>query len=181
MTNHHLKPIEFIAALVLAVVAGSFYLIAKPLMPSPAAPPAAPPSGVAAAVNPAGTSTPTISWSPASIMDSLFLGNVKSRTVMFTSETNLTNISIVVVPELSPYLSVSPDHFDSLAANTTATITIFYAATPNQSTGTFNGAVRIRQGQATIAKPLPVTVTVAKDTTPPALSITSPSDNSTVS
>jgi len=68
-----------------------------------------------------------------------------------------------------------------VAANTSTTMTLFFAATPNQPTGTFPGTIHITHRTATLAQPLPVSLTVAQDTTAPVLSILTPADNSTVS
>ena len=108
---------------------------------------------------------PVITWTPASVTEIIVAGESKTVSVFFTASEDITNAVIRVVPELEPFVQVSPSAFGSIAKNQIVNLNITFSALSNSPLGTFQGTVQLRSGSdsnKTFAKPLPVTVQIWK-------------------
>jgi hypothetical protein len=109
------------------------------------------------------TAAPSVSWSPISVSETLLPGESRTATVIVTAREAVLSATLWVVPELQPYVSVTPTSIGPLAKGETTSlslsITVPIDAIPHTATGT----VQFRQTKEpskTIAQPLPVSVDV---------------------
>ena len=106
---------------------------------------------------------PAITWTPSSVSQTAVAGASKSLSVSFTSSANVNNIAVWVVPELQPYLRVTPSSFSSIRAGLSYTLTITIAPAATTTPGTVDGTIHLRSADnppKTFAKPLSVTLSV---------------------
>ena len=163
MSDPHLKRLGVLILLVMAILAGSLYLIARPMPPAPV-PPATPVEPVATS-NPsqAGSTSstqPHIIWSPSAITVFLLPGDIKQRTVGFTSSITLQSVSIEVVPEIAPFLRVTPSLIASLSPNQQQAVQIRAVLPVDASSSVYEGTVHITSQSKTIPQTLKVIITV---------------------
>jgi len=86
--------------------------------------------------------------------------------VTFVANSNLTNVDVSVVPELRPFLSVSPSHFDQLSMNTTTSLTITVSIAEAAISQVYTGTIQFRNSPSgsVFARPLPVALLVQAPT-----------------
>jgi hypothetical protein len=106
---------------------------------------------------------PPVSWTPQSVSGTIAPGGIKAVSVSFHAFQHLGNVSIRVVPEIAPFVRVEPSSFANVKAGSTIQVSIIFTAAPNASLGMFDGTVQLKQRNKTLAKPLPVVVTVRQD------------------
>lgn len=112
---------------------------------------------------PPAEAAPPIAWTPTSINEVVGQGQTKTVTASFTSSQKLTNVVVRVVPELQPFVQVSPASFSSIAKGQTATVNITFSASATAQLGTATGTIQLRSGSGapkTFARPLPVELEV---------------------
>src|SRR5262249_38732936 len=101
---------------------------------------------------------PSISWSPASVSETILAGETKTVPVSFIASENVSSVNVRVFPELQPYVQVSPSTFASIQKGQTVNLTITIASAATSLPGAFNGTIQLRSGsgknQTTFAKPL---------------------------
>jgi hypothetical protein len=105
---------------------------------------------------------------PGAAAANLVRGQTKSLEVSFTPNETLSNLVVRVVPELEPFVQVSPSALTKIASGSTVTLTIITSAPATSTLGTFEGTVQLRQGGhlgKVAAKPLPVSVTIGETVT----------------
>lgn len=108
----------------------------------------------------AGVSKPAIIWESPHIDQSSLIGTVTIREFSFTSSVALTNVDVRISPEIAPFVSVSPTHFESIEPGQANTIQFVFSISKDTPPETLQGSVHIRRGPSTIAKPLPVKIEV---------------------
>src|SRR5437879_4401657 len=101
MSDPHVKRLGVLIVLVLAILAGSLYLIARPVRPAPVPP--APPAEPGATPSPAQTASttstqPKITWSKNQIEVILAPTESASGDLTFSSSLDLQNAVIEAVP-----------------------------------------------------------------------------------
>lgn len=104
-----------------------------------------------------------INWTPANVTDVISPGGSKSVEVSFVATSDLNNVEMFVVPELQPYVEVSPSTFSHVGAGTVTPVTIKFSAPSNAELGTFYGTIHIKstkKNRETFPKPLPIIVEV---------------------
>lgn len=101
-----------------------------------------------------------ITWSPASVTDTANPGSRQDIPITFTTSANVSNVTVSVVPALQGTVSVAPTSFASLQKGQVATVTLTVAPSATASLGTIEGAVQLRSGGSTVARPLTVTLTL---------------------
>lgn len=109
---------------------------------------------------PESEANPTIAWKPPSL--SLMVGAGQSTAVeaTFTPSANASGVTVEVVPELAPYVSVSPSSFASVEKGVNYAVTVTASATSTAPLGLHEGTLHLKQGKKTLAKPLPIGVEV---------------------
>src|SRR5438105_606690 len=69
-----------------------------------------------------------ITWTPASITDTISPGRQQSIPVSFTALSNLQNVAVNVVPELQGLVQVNPSSFASVQKGQVVTVTLAVSA-----------------------------------------------------
>lgn len=104
---------------------------------------------------------PKIEWTPASVEIAVSQGQRQPVPVDVTASEDVTGeVTVRVVPELEPYVSVSPTSFAGLTAGQKQTVEITATTESDSPLGTFDGTIQLRSGNKNLAKPLPVVLTV---------------------
>ncbi len=109
---------------------------------------------------PESEANPTIAWTPPSLSLMVGAGQSTAVEVTFTPSQNAKNVSLWVVPELAPYVSVSPSSFASVEKGVNYTVTVTASATSTAPLGLHEGTLHLKQGKKTLAEPLPIGVEV---------------------
>lgn len=129
--------------------------------PADTATPAADSDGVTASSAKQATSSPVITWTPRSLEETVEAGTTETVPVSFVAAKDLSDVTVRVVPELEPYVSVSPATLSSVAAGQPITLTVEISSPVTAIPGTIEGTIQIRQsGQNTIARPLSTAVRI---------------------
>jgi hypothetical protein len=106
---------------------------------------------------------PSVSWSPASIRETILAGETKTVALSFTASENVKNVVVQVVPKLQPFVRTNPSSFTSITKGQTVNLSVVISAPATSLPGTFDGTIQLRSGsnpKITFAKPLPVTLNV---------------------
>lgn len=114
---------------------------------------------------PPAEAAPMVTWTLNQVVETVGQGQEKTTTVSFTSDTNLSNVVVQIVPELQPYVvSATPSSFSFIGKGDMITLTLTLSAPPDAQLGTFDGTLYLRdnsgKSKETYAKPLPVTLIV---------------------
>jgi hypothetical protein len=155
--NHRLTAKLLGVAILLAIVGGGVYWQWTATGPEPVVGPSS------------AEAAPSITWTPGSLNEIIGQGQTKTVAVSFTSSEKLTNVVVRVVPELQPYVQVSPSSFASIAKGQTLSINVTIAAAATAPLGTATGTIQLRSGKGapkTFAKPLPIEIMVTSPLPP---------------
>ncbi|MDT8067958.1 MAG: S8 family serine peptidase [Terriglobia bacterium] len=118
-------------------------------------------------------------WSPSQISATVPSGTVQVTEATLSVSSAVTNVHISVVPELAPFVTVSPSSFSGIGAGESRTIAVFIAipkVTKANPKGTIHLSARDRTGR-TFGRPLPVSIRVTQPslwTIPDVLTVPSP-------
>jgi hypothetical protein len=129
-------------------------LMARSPAPSPTLAPAPTEALPAAVVQQA------ITWSPDSLDVILSPGETASRSVTFTSSTDLSNVTLEAVPEIAPFLTIKPSSISRIRANRSQTVQISFAIPADATLGDYDGTIHVRTGSQTLPQTVKVRVTV---------------------
>lgn len=109
---------------------------------------------------PESEANPSVAWTPSALSLEVGAGQSTAVEATFTPSVNATNVSVGVVPELAPYVSVSPSSFAIVEKGLSHTVTVTASASSTASLGLHEGTLHLKQGKKTLAKPLPIGVEV---------------------
>jgi hypothetical protein len=171
MSDPHQKRLAILIVAVVAILAGSLYLFARPM---PSAPPPALPSAPAASSNPqpSATSTrPKITWSQNQIEVILAPTESASSDLTFSSSLDLQNAVLEPVPEISGLLSVQPNTIANISAGVPYAVSVSFSIPSGTAFGTYEGTIHVRMGSSTLPQTLKVSVDVWQPYDNPALGI----------
>jgi thermitase len=101
-------------------------------------------------------SNPAITWTPPSLSKTTLIGTASSVDISFTSQRELKDVTLSVVPELADVVSVTPSSFDNIGSGTVQTVKVIFSIPKNVPVQTLRGTIQIKEGSKTIARPLPV-------------------------
>ncbi len=107
--------------------------------------------------------TPTITWMPSSIEQTVSPGESRVVLVSFKSLKDLTNITVRVVPEVEQFIQIDPPMFGGITKDQKVDLTITISTPINSPSGTFEGTIHLRSlsnPKKTFAKPLPLTIRI---------------------
>lgn len=139
-----LKFIKFLPVVVLAIIIGVIIFFLN--QPSPKA-----------------ATDAKIKWNPVNITNIISPGGSKSVEVSFVATKDLNNVKVFVVPELQPFVQVSPSSFSHVSAGTVTSLTIMFSAPSDAKPGAFNGTIHIismGKNARTYEKPLPIILNI---------------------
>lgn len=113
---------------------------------------------------PNGGGPPKVSWSQASLIETIAAGASRTFTVSLTSTQNISVATTLrVAPELADCVSVTPATLASISANQPVSVIVTIAPYAIMSPQTVTGTIQLRNlgtSANVIAVPLPVTVNV---------------------
>lgn len=123
---------------------------------------------------PPAAAKPAITWSPASLDETISPSDTKTVEVLFTPSEDLANVALKVVPELQPFVQASPLSFPALVKGQTVSVQLTVSAVTGSPLGTFEGTVHLVDGSGTrrLARPLSVVVRVWQRISEPISGIT---------
>jgi hypothetical protein len=167
MSDPHVKRFAVVIGILLATLAGSLYLIAKPHPLPPL--PALAPSAQAPAPMPQATG-PTITWSVPQLTQTMFPGTSATVTVSFQSDQNLIGVVVDVTSSLDGIVSANPASFAAITANQPYQVTLTLSAPPEFIKRSFGGIIHVRNANLprnTYATPLAVNLQMDWNTVSP--------------
>jgi len=103
---------------------------------------------------------PKITWSTTSVSVILSPGESTSSDLTFTSSQNLTNVSLGVVTQIAPFVTVQPSSISSLAANQTQSVHLSIGIPTNAKFGTCDGTIQLKSGTTTFPQTVKIVVNV---------------------
>src|SRR2546428_5972647 len=107
------------------------------------------------------TAGPSVKWSQASIEKVLIPGQTRTLNVTFQVATELHNIEVFTVPELTSFVTVTPTSFDTLRPDLSYTISLFINVPPTVAVGTqVDGTVHLRLDKNTLPDVLKLSLEV---------------------
>lgn len=109
------------------------------------------------------SSSPIITWTPASVSQTILAGESITIPVSFTSSEDLTNVEVRVVPELMPYVTISPTSFINISKSSTVQLEVILSSDPVQLPDTMEGTLQLRSvgdPRRVYSQPLPITLSV---------------------
>lgn len=110
---------------------------------------------------------PVISWVPNKIKIEQIQGTQSIHTMIVRSAKDLQDIIARVVPELQPWVSVSPASIGVIQKENDLELTITINVPPDAIIGEYDGVIQLKQAtvgenQRTIAKPLPIELVITE-------------------
>ena len=106
---------------------------------------------------------PGIEWHPASLSVEVGQGLSVATTAAFEPSKDIAHLSVRVVPELAPFVSVSPSAFENVKKGDRYTISISVSVPPEVAIGQFDGTIGLREGRRMVAHPLPTIIDVVDE------------------
>lgn len=104
---------------------------------------------------------PAVTWTPSSVTQIILPGGTDTISVSFTASKNLTNVTIRVVPEVEPFVDVTPSSFLAVAKGETKTLQLALSAPiADPLLGSFvrKGTIHLQRGTTTLARPLSISM-----------------------
>jgi hypothetical protein len=99
-------------------------------------------------------------WSPLTIEQAIRPGDTLTVTAMLTSKNALHNVDLWIAPELDPLVTVFPNHFDAIRANTTHAVDIHISIPYLSSTGLYEGTIHIKKNAVTFPQALKIKLNI---------------------
>jgi len=103
----------------------------------------------------------SIIWTSGEIEQTIAPGESRDLKITFTSNVNLNNAKLWVVPELQPFISLEPALFNTIKAKTPQQVTLHLFIPPNYQAGRYDGTVHLKVGSKTYPQTLKVVLNVA--------------------
>ena len=101
---------------------------------------------------------PKITWSHDSVEVILSPGESTTKDLTITSSQNLTNVVVDPVPEIAPFMTITPSTFSSVAANSPQSVRINFTIAQGATLGTYQGTIHLRIGTQTLPQTLKVSI-----------------------
>lgn len=108
----------------------------------------------------AALAAPPIRWEPHRLEVEIGSGILEPVEVTFHASQALDDLTVEVVPELEPFLSVQNPTIPTIERGGEHTVRLSPYIPPETPEGVYEGVLRLRRGRRTLARPLPVVVTV---------------------
>lgn len=112
-----------------------------------------------------------VHWSPDAVNAIVARNGRTEVQVSFDAVEALGNVTLRVVPEIAPYVSVTPSSLNNVKEGDRVTVRITIQSTATAPLGLFDGTIQVREvtskpGQGRVlARPLPVTILIREEET----------------
>lgn len=107
---------------------------------------------------------PAVTWNPDYLSLAVVPGTSETAPVTFTANKDLSNVQISIVPELQPFVTVSPTSFGFLADGQTRTVDVTITVPSGTQSGNVDGTLHVTAegggGNATLARPLSIDLAI---------------------
>jgi hypothetical protein len=104
---------------------------------------------------------PTIQWSPSVVTHTIGSGSASDLLeATFTSSESLADVTVFITPNLRPFIQLESLEFAQISAGAMYEISGLFVVPPGAAAGVYDGTIHLRLGNRTVARPLPVTLTV---------------------
>lgn len=103
---------------------------------------------------------PGVNWEPSAIQIEIELGDIVTNAVSFTSASDYSKLEVNVVPELRPYVQVSPEEFSDVVMGEAYSINVTASLPEVEFLGAIEGVIQLRNGKKNVSVPLPVELTL---------------------
>ena len=104
-----------------------------------------------------------INWSPKKIQQVIQAGDTLSTTASFISSERLENVDVWVVPELQPFVSISPNSFAIIEPNISYSIDLQISIPVSTVIGLFDGTIHLKSGTNTYPQTFKVILNIGFD------------------
>lgn len=101
-----------------------------------------------------------ITWSQQQISLTLSPGDNSSQDVTFSSDSNLQNLTVEPVPGIAAFVTVQPNTFSSVPANSPQSIHITFSVSTTVALGTYQGTIHVRTGTQTFPQTMKIVINV---------------------
>lgn len=110
---------------------------------------------------------PFIEWNPSKLNIEQMQGTQSTHTVTVTAAENLQGVVARIVPALQKWVTVSPATIGNIQSGQNIGLVIAINVPPDELIGAYDGVIELRlnivgQPQKTVAKPLPINLTITK-------------------
>jgi len=113
-------------------------------------------------------SQPQITWSEPRITIRLASGQSLLKTLTFTSDMSLPNVTVEPVPEIARFLTgVQPSSFTDVITGQPQTVSLSFFIPAGTTQGTYEGTLHVRSGSRTLPSTLKVVIEVSLVNLPP--------------
>ena len=85
-----------------------------------------------------------LKWNPKKIQQVIQAGDTLNLTASFVSDERLENVDVWSVPELQPFISVSPNSFAIIEANTSYNINLLISIPVSTALGLIDGTIHLK-------------------------------------
>jgi len=114
-------------------------------------------------ISSSGFSATKVSWTPRPLEVEISPGETEMFSAAIHANSDIGDIWIRVVPELEPFIEVSPSTFVNVEAGQTLNIEVTAHADLTAELTSFHGTIQVRSGKRNLASPLPVFLTIVED------------------
>jgi len=104
-----------------------------------------------------------ISWTPERVQRILGQESSSKFTVTFATNTKLENVDLWIAPELQPFMALDRPHFDTLLANTSHRIGLYFYIPSGTQTGLYRGTIGLRVGSTTYFQTLKIELQIVDE------------------
>jgi hypothetical protein len=108
-----------------------------------------------------------ITWSSSAVYASVTATTSVSKTLTFTSDQTLQNITVEAVPAIAGFVKIQPATFANVPAKQPQTVQLTFKAPSGAQFGSYDGTIHVRAGSKTLPQPLTTSVTFAVVPLPP--------------
>jgi hypothetical protein len=110
---------------------------------------------------------PQITWSSPDVYAGITSTTTVTRTLTFTTDQALQNLSIEAVPAIAGFVQIQPNVFAGVPAGQRQTVRLTFSAPAGAQFGTYDGTIHVRAGSKTLPATLKTSVTFAAIPLPP--------------
>lgn len=103
---------------------------------------------------------PVITWTPGSVAETISPGASKTINVSFVSSEDLRDVEVRVVPELGPFVKVTPTNSLILLRGDAQSLTLEMNIPEKAQLGQVLGTIHLVVGRRTVATPLKVAISI---------------------
>lgn len=110
---------------------------------------------------------PKLTWSPTGVYAGITSTTTVTKTVTFTSDQPLQNVTLEAVPEIARFVQIQPKTFVQIPAGQPQSVQLTFTALVGSQFGAYDATIHVRVGSSTLPQTLKTSVTFAVVPLPP--------------